>query len=96
MHQLAKYSTEIGIAGIAALGGVAKHLHAYLSGTVQFNIWRMLSRAVVSLFSGYTAAQVVTHVVGEPDMAMAVAGLWGYLGAEGIDWLIAIAQKKVK
>lgn len=77
----------------AMAGGVARHLDAYLRGGEFPSIKLLIANAVVSGFSGYMVALVAMRVA--PDWAFIAAGIGGYLGTQGLDWVAATLKGRV-
>jgi len=75
------------------VGGIARYLDKYLNSgsTPQFGM--IIGHAVVSGFSGYMVAQVALKV--QPDWALVAAGIGGYLGIQGLDWLSEVVKKRI-
>lgn len=79
--------------GFAMVGGIAHHLDAYLRGG-DFPSFRMfIANAVVSGFSGYMMALVALRVA--PDWAYISAGIGGYLGTQGIDFVASVMRGRI-
>ena len=70
---------------IAVAGGIARFLDTYLRTGVFPAVGRMAAHALVSGFSGYMVAQVVMKI--SPEWTLVAAGVGGYLGTQGIDWI---------
>jgi hypothetical protein len=79
--------------GFAMVGGIAHHLDAYLRGGDFPSFKRLIANAVVSGFSGYMMALVALRVA--PDWAYISAGIGGYLGTQGIDWVASILRGRI-
>lgn len=79
---------------LAVAGGIARFLDAYLRTGVFPTIGMMIAHAVVSGFSGYMVAQVVLKIA--PDWTLVAAGVGGYLGTQGIDWIASVLKSRVE
>ena len=79
---------------IAMAGGIARYLDTYLRTGVFPTVGMIVANAVVSGFSGYMFAQIVTKVA--PEWAVVAAGVGGYLGTQGIDWVATVIKGRVE
>jgi hypothetical protein len=77
---------------IAAVGGIARYLDAYLRTGTTPQIGLLIGHAAVSGFSGYMVAQTVIRF--QPDWALVAAGVGGYLGTQGLDWAASVLKKR--
>ncbi len=77
---------------LAMAGGVARYLDAYLRTGVLPKMGMLAAHALVSGFSGYIVAQVVLRM--SPDWALVSAGVGGYLGTQGLDWVASIMRER--
>lgn len=78
---------------LAATGGIAKYIDSYLKTGVVPRVGLLVGHAVVSGFSGYMVAQVALRTA--PDWALVAAGVGGYLGTQGLDWLSTVLKKRL-
>lgn len=78
---------------IAMFGGIARYLDSYIR-TGQSPRWGILfAHALVSGFSGYMVAQTVIQF--STQWALVAAGVGGYLGTQGLDWIASVLRDKV-
>lgn len=77
---------------VAMIGGVARSLDGYLSGNVFPGVAKLVAHGFVSGFSGYMVAQVLLRL--SPDWALIGAGIGGYLGTQGLDWITLILKER--
>lgn len=84
---------ELAWVGLAMMGGVARYLDSYLRSGQNPRLGLALSHALVSGFSGYMVAQVTLRV--QPEWALVAAGIGGYLGTQGMDWLATVLKKRI-
>lgn len=77
---------------LAMVGGTARALDKYVRTGVAPGLSLLFANALVSGFSGYMVAQVVIKF--QPDWALVGAGVGGYLGTQGLDWLASIMATK--
>lgn len=82
-----KLYQEIIWVAIATAGGVARYLNILLvEKTPEFQVLRLIARAVIGGFSGYMFAQFSNTFINSSWDVFA-AGIGGWLGADGIDYL---------
>ena len=78
---------------VAAVGGVAKHLHAYVSSDNGIlDIKKLLANAFISGFSGLMAAKALELYY--PNLAFVIAGLSGYMGTQALDLVINLWKSR--
>lgn len=77
-------------AAIAAFGGVAKHLSEYLRGST-FRLRQLFANIVTSGFSGYIFAEIAFNL--NPEWTHIAAGVGGYMGAQGLDFVSDVARR---
>jgi len=75
------------------IGGIARYLDTYLRTATTPKFGMLVANALVSGFSGYMVAQVALRV--EPDWALVAAGIGGYLGTQGLDWLSEVLKRRI-
>jgi ABC-type Co2+ transport system permease subunit len=95
MHEVGDPTTtavvgKLAYAGLAAFGGVAKHLSEYLRGST-FRLRQLLANTVTSGFSGYIFAEIAYNL--NDQWAYVAAGIGGYMGAQGLDYLFDIGRR---
>jgi hypothetical protein len=78
---------------LAMVGGVARYLDSYLRTGRLPGLGLLTANAVVSGFSGYMIAQVIMRFY--PEWALVAAGVGGYLGTQGLDWISAVLRYKM-
>lgn len=78
--------------GLAMVGGVARSLDKYVQGGVFPGVGMLFAQAAVSGFSGYMVAQVILRL--SPEWALVGAGIGGYLGTQGLEWVTAILKER--
>ncbi len=78
---------------LAMIGGVARYLDGHIRGTVSFKWGLAATHALVSGFSGYMVAQVALKL--QPDWALIAAGVGGYLGTQGLDFISAVLKQRL-
>ena len=90
--QLLQVAAELLWITLAMVGGIARALDRYLHGGVFPGIGMLFAHAAVSGFSGYMMAQVLLRLA--PEWALIGAGIGGYLGTQGLDWVMLIIQER--
>lgn len=78
---------------LAMMGGIARYLDAYIKSGSAPKFGLLLTHALVSGFSGYMVAQVALRV--QPDWALIAAGVGGYLGTQGLDFLTTVLKRRL-
>lgn len=87
-----RFTAELMWVVLAMVGGVAKYLDIYIRTGVIPKLGFLFAHTLVSGFSGYMVAQVVTRM--SPEWALVAAGVGGYLGTQGLDWVSAVLKNK--
>lgn len=80
-------------ASVGLLGGIARMLNDVLIGREKFSWGRLTMKAVVSCFFGYMGGETAA-LLNQPEFAFMTAGLIGYLGSEGFDFVVYIFKKR--
>lgn len=78
---------------VAMFGGIARYLDSYIRTGATPRWGLLIAHALVSGFSGYMVAQTVIQF--STQWALVAAGVGGYLGTQGLDWLATILRDKV-
>jgi hypothetical protein len=86
------FTADIAWVLIAMIGGVARYLDQYVRTGVAPRLGLLFAHTVVSGFSGYMVAQTVLRI--SPDWALVAAGVGGYLGTQGLDWISSLFTEK--
>lgn len=92
MNSFFQNTAEIMWVFLAMCGGVARYLDRYIRTGKAPQLSMLASHTVVSGFSGFMVAQAVIKF--QPDWALVAAGVGGYLGTQGLDWIASIFQDK--
>lgn len=87
-----KYLAELMWVLIAMIGGIARSLDGYIHSGVFPKVGMLVAHGVVSGFSGYMVAQVMLLVA--PAWVLVGAGVGGYLGTQGLDWIASILKTR--
>lgn len=90
---LFKIGSELIWVIVAMLGGIARYLDSYIRTGVAPRLGLLAAHALVSGFSGYMVAQAILQF--SAHWAMVAAGVGGYLGTQGIDWLATVLRDRV-
>lgn len=86
-------TNEITWVVLAMIGGISRYLDGYLKSGTAPKVGLLITHAMVSGFSGYMVAQVMLKF--HPDWALIAAGIGGYLGTQGLDFLARVMKKKI-
>jgi hypothetical protein len=79
---------------VGVFGGVARFLSDVLDGKKQFAWGGLTMKVVSSAFFGYMGGEVAGIVFSNPDATYLIAGILGFLGPEGMDFVISKFLKK--
>lgn len=88
-----RFTAELMWVALAMVGGVAKYLDIYLRSGVMPKLGYLFAHTFVSGFSGYMVAHVVMRVT--PEWALVAAGVGGYLGTQGLDWVSGVLKNRI-
>lgn len=94
LNHMNKVPVKLVWAFVGAFGGVARYFTDVMRGERSFSYLFVTMKVVSSLFFGYMGGESA-HVLGHPDLAYMSAGLIGYLGSEGFDFIVTLFKKKV-
>lgn len=86
------FTADIAWVIIAMIGGVARYLDQYVRTGVAPRLGLLFAHTVVSGFSGYMVAQSMLLI--SPAWALVAAGVGGYLGTQGLDWISSLFTEK--
>lgn len=92
LTSLLRYGAELMWVILAMVGGIARYLDIYLRTNVTPKFGILIAHALVSGFSGYMVAQTVLKF--SPDWALVAAGVGGYMGTQGLDWLASLMKQR--
>lgn len=87
-----KHLAELLWVFVAMIGGVARSLDGYTKTGVFPKVGMLFAHGLVSGFSGYMVAQVMLLVA--PAWVLVGAGVGGYLGTQGLEWLASILKTR--
>lgn len=87
--------TEVVWTIIAVAGGVAKHLSGAVARKEPWRPLILIAKAFISAFSGYMFAKTCTLLVSSQDWSTVAAGVGGYLGTEGVEYIVTIFRAKL-
>ena len=79
---------------LAMSGGIARYLHSYTHGA-KFHWGVFSANAVLSGFSGYIFALVATSMQMPDNLTFVFAGVGGFLGHSGLEWLSEVIKSKI-
>ena len=95
MEIFTKLPAELLYVSVAAAGGIARYLQAYLYEGA-FAWQHFIAHIFVSSFSGYMFYQFATNVLNFPDNTIAVfAGVGGWMGVEALKMAETLLKKKL-
>lgn len=96
-HQTAQYASQyIAHAGIALFGAVVHALEAQRKGSSK-TFADFAALVVMSSFSGVMFALVaVSYLQDQVYLTTAIAGTGGYIGVEGMSFIVEYLKKKFK
>lgn len=91
---LLKLSADMVVILLGVAGGVASYLRDYIrtGGKEPMRIGLFFAHGVVSGFSGYIVAQTVYQF--SPEWFTVAAGIGGYLGTQGLDWVATLLKER--
>lgn len=87
-------STPLVIHGIFALAGAFVHASQVYRGGGTKNFMDFILLTIMSSFSGVMFALVAIHFLGDSYLTMAIAGTGGFLGVEGMTYLVTLFKQK--
>jgi hypothetical protein len=90
MAGILKLGAELLWIVLAVIGGIARYLDSYLKGGHPPKLGLLIAHAAVAGFSGFMVAQTVLHF--SPDWALVAAGVGGYMGTQGLDWITSLMR----
>lgn len=91
LSEIAK--SKIFWASIGIFGGIARMLNDILNKKEEFSWSRIFMKAIVSGFFGYMGGESA-QFVSQPQLGFMAAGLVGYLGSEGFDYIVQIVRNR--
>lgn len=89
---LLKIGADILLVILAMLGGIARYLDSYIRTGTAPKFGLMVAHALVSGFSGFMVAQTMLQFTTSTNWALIGAGVGGYLGTQGLDWIAAVMR----
>ena len=81
-------------ATIAGAGGASRFLQQYLEGN-EFSWPHLVAHLFISIFSGVMFGLVGQHFNFSNEITMAFAGLGGFMGIHGLDFLVSVMKKRI-
>ena len=87
-------ATKILATTIGVFGGVARFLSDVLDKKRDFSWGRLVMMMVSSGFFGYMGGELAFVMFGNPDHSSVIAGIMGFLGPQGMDYVISRIFKK--
>jgi hypothetical protein len=78
---------------LAMAGGVARYLDEYLRTSITPSVGKLCANALVSGFSGFIVAQATLKL--SPDWALVAAGVGGYMGTQGLEWISSVLKNRL-
>lgn len=92
MQHFLENTAELAWIILAMIGGIARYLDRYIRTGLPPKPGMLVAHTLVSCFSGYMVAQTIMRF--DQDWALVAAGVGGYLGTQGLDWLASIFASK--